>query len=249
MEHEINTAEEVRFSNRRFEIEVRRALEKPDGPVYVSELASIEKLELDEEDHIEDIEYIQYCTGLKELFISLSIPHGDARFIEGLTSLETLSVDTVGDGDFDYGVFAGLRNLKSLSIGYIWFWNVTHSNFPALKNLTHLNDLLITEAEYIDIAAVCEIPELESFDLSFIGKVDNVEAVSRIPKLKYLCMCDVKIESLDFLEKLDPSVELELISIESEKKVTREELARVLSRFAKCDAKAIDEFPGSLFID
>jgi hypothetical protein len=222
---------ELRFRDRWFELQVRRDLKKSEGPIYASELAAIEKLELDNEDHIEDIEYIQYCTGLKDLYISLSVEHDDAEFIKGLTNLEYLSVDAVGDGDFDYGVFAGMRNLKCLAIGYIWFWNVTHSNLSALKKLPRLNDLMITEAKYIDIAPVCEIPELEFFDFSFIGKVENVDAISRIPKLKELRMCDVSVDNLDFLNALDPSVEIDLCALDVKEPVSR----KTIERFPKRD--------------
>lgn len=222
---------ELRFRDHGFESEIRRRLNKPDGPVFASDLATIEKLDLDHEDHIEDIEYIRYCTGLKDLYISLSVEHDDAGFIKGLTNLKYLSVDVVGDGDFDYGVFAGLRNLKCLEIGYIWFSNVTHLNLSALKNLPRLNDLMITEAKYIDIAPVCEIPELEFFDFSFIGKVENVDAISRIPKLKELRMCDVSVDNLDFLNALDPSVEIDLCALDVKEPVSR----KTIERFPKRD--------------
>lgn len=222
---------EIRFRDHRFEFEIRRRLNKPEGPVFASDLATIEEIEFVHEDHTDDIECLKYCTGLKKLFISISIPHGDARFLEGLINLEELYIGLVGDGDFDYGVLAGLHNLTFLHVDAVWFWNVTHSNLSALRSLNRLTELDITEAKYVDVGPVCDIPELEYFMFSFIYESKNVDAISRIPKLKYLNMCDVSVDNLDFLNALDPSVEINLCQLDVKEPVSR----KTIERFPKRD--------------
>ena len=231
MKPETTIREEAHFYDRWFESQVRKRLNKPEGPIYISELAAIDEFDAAEEKHFEDVKNLQYFTGLKKLDVGISIMHGDARYLAGLTNLKELYICLVSDGDFDYGILADLQNLEFLQVDSFWFWDVTHSNLSALRSLKRLKELDITEAKYVDVEAVCDIPELEYFMLSFIHEAKNVDAVSRIPKLKYLDMCNVSVDNLDFLNGLDPSVEIKLCQLDVKEPVNR----KTIERFPKRD--------------
>lgn len=191
------------FPSASVEKEVRKCLSKIDGepidsdPIYPSDVAQIERLELTAVNDMYSIEFLRGFVGLKEL--SLAGSFTDLSPLANLTALEDLSM-AYCDAD-DLSPLENLTNLEKLDIrgtrteSYdslgklpkletLILMESDIDDVTPLANLTNLKFLDLDETEVTSIGALCDLPQLEELSLFDCPTITDEEALLDMPALQ-----------------------------------------------------------------
>lgn len=102
----------VNITDFNLEAEVRKAIHRLEGPIYPSDLDGLSKLDA-EGKNIADLTGLEYCTGLKELYLC----RNQISNISALTNLARLTRLELGDNQVsNISALASLRNLTFLNL-------------------------------------------------------------------------------------------------------------------------------------
>lgn len=148
---------EVTFPDPNLEAAIREAIDKPQGPIYTSDLESLTTLGFFAEDRgISNITGLEYCINLQILDLwDNNIT--DLSPLAGLTKLRMLAVP--GNNISDITPLAGLTNLEEL---YLARNNI--SDLSPLAGLTNLEWLSLWENNISDISPLVENNGLSAGD-------------------------------------------------------------------------------------
>lgn len=143
-----------------------------DGYISYDEIKAIEYVSVDayKGAALEDISCLKYAENLKTCYL-------DNTNVSDLTPI------------------AGLKNLKRLYI----YNNEKVTDISALKDLTQLTILDISETKVTDITSLATLKNLERLDISKTD-ITNISAIGNLKDLKWLNMNDTKVTDISALE-------------------------------------------------
>lgn len=210
-------SKQILFFTESFEASVRKALNKFECPIYDSDLAQIENIEFEDEPIYEDLCLLQYFSNLTGL--SISMPVSQVGQLSNLKKLTNLEIEFTDSGLVDFAVFSSLNNLNYLGLFGELFSEINYCNIDALKELSQLSEIRIHEFNYLDLTDFPALPSLKRFSCLFGRTLIGIECVSKLCGLKSLELCDVSVDSLDFLMPLDRSIYIDLCALRVRDKV------------------------------
>ena len=172
--------EVVSFADANLERAVRQALKKLEGPLTTDDLASLTRLDA-EEQNIKSLDGLEYATALD----TLNLWGNEIEDLGPLSGLTNLTFLKLGDNQIaDVSPLSGLTNLEWLSL---WGNGVTDVN--PLSGLTNLNTLNLSGNEVEDVSSLSGLTKLRWLNLGN-NKVEDVSALDGLTKLDWLGLLD-----------------------------------------------------------
>ena len=146
----------VYFPDRGLNAAIRKAIGKPTGDIYASDLAGLPYLQASIR-NISDLEGIQYCLDLERLYLG----GNQIEDITPLASLTALTVLWLKDNQIaDISPLSGLSNLDNL-----WLENNQIVDITPLASLTAVTFLWLDDNQIVDISPLSGLSNLESLRL------------------------------------------------------------------------------------
>ena len=146
----------VTLPDANLEAAIRGALNKPQGPIYNSDLESLTTL-MALESGILDLTGLEYCVNLSSLVL-VNNNISDISALAGLTNLESLHL--LGNNISDISPLAGLTNLWDL-----WLADNYINDISVLSGLTKLQVLVLDRNNISDISPLVDNSGLLAGDL------------------------------------------------------------------------------------
>jgi internalin A len=175
----------VVFTDAALEDLVRKAMNKPEGAIMLSEAEAVTTLDLQMDGSDYSLPRITDVSDLKQ-FPNLT----------GLT-LNWALFDSDGGEDFDLSPLAGLTKLECL---YVCCANI--SDISALSGMTNMKDLWIWGNHNItDISALAGMTQMESLWIKD-NQITDISALANMKNLVYLYMEDNQVTDLSPLAGL-----------------------------------------------
>ena len=148
------------FPDTNLEVAIRKNINKPQGPIYASDLEPLTELDL-ENNNISDISAL---AGLNNLKI-LTLKNNNIRDISAMAGLSNLLRINLEDNNIsDISALAGLSNLEWLNL-----WKNNISDISALAGLSSLQELHLSFNNISDISALVNNVGLLDGDTVFLG--------------------------------------------------------------------------------
>ena len=190
-------SEVVSFADANLERAVRQALKKLEGPLTVADLASLTRLDA-EEQNIKSLDGLEYATALD----TLNLWGNEIEDISPLSGLTNLTFLKLGDNQImDVSPLSGLTNLEWLSL---WGNEVTDVN--PLSGLTNLNTLNLSGNEVEDVSSLSDLTKLRWLNLGN-NKVEDVSPLDGLTKLDWLGLLDNPINQREVNEQVPTLIE------------------------------------------
>jgi len=161
---------QVTIPDSALEVALRNALNKPEGPIYKSDLESLTSLDLVEK-NISDISALSGLSNLKELYLGKN-NISDISALSGLSKLKTLSLWE--NNISGISALSGLSNLKTLDLD-----KNNISDISALSGLSKLKTLSLWENNISDISVLSGLSNLK---VLYLGE-NNVSDISALADL------------------------------------------------------------------
>ena len=155
----------VTFPDSSLETAIRETINKPEGPIYVSDLKSLTMLEVQDRG-ISDLTGLEHLTNLRWLAL-VENNISDISPLAGLTKLEMLAL--VENSISNISPLAGLTNLQGL---FLTSNNI--SDISPLAGLTNLETLDLTGNNISDLSPLTGLTNLEFLELWF----NNISDIS-----------------------------------------------------------------------
>ena len=208
------SATEVHFPDPALEPILRKALEKPEGPIQSEDLAKLDELTIYASE-VRDLTGLEHCVNLVDLNcqsnkvenidILARMPQLQRLFINsnaitdlspvaGLVNLEILTVG--GNPIKTYQPIAGLSGLKHLSLG-----QPVAADLDALSSLTGLEVLYISRMELRDLEFVRNMTVLRSLVASR-NEITSLEPLRELRNLNNLELDGNRITDISPLSKM-----------------------------------------------
>jgi len=159
------------------EAAIREIINKPEGPIYASDLESLTTLDAREKD-ISDLTGLEYGVHLETLILGGN-NISDISALAGLTNLDWLSL--TNNKISDISALAGLTNLLKLNL-----WGNNISDISALSGLTNLIEIGLDNNSISDISALVANSGLSTGDFVYLGgcPLSNTSVDIYIPNLE-----------------------------------------------------------------
>ena len=190
----------VSFADANLELAVRRTLNKPEGPLTTTDLASLTKLDVEWQDvsGIESLAGLEHATALDTLNL-WGNQIADLSPLAGLTQLTHLNL---GHNQVaDVGPLAGLTNLKWLSL-----WGNAVADVSPLAGLTKLTYLNLWGNAIEAVSALAGLTKLTSLDLGH-NAVADVRPLDGLTRLDWLGLVDNLIRQGDLAAQVPTLIE------------------------------------------
>ena len=224
-------AREIKFNNRFFEAEIRKNLNRSEGPVFDEDLKAIPAILYEWDPWGDDTELLYELSGLKELVVETnSIP----LFLKNMPNLEDLDVTFWGSREFDFKWVNYLKKLKSLCISGGDYSSINLINEKAILNLHELKDIVLHEFGSVDLEFLKDMKQLTSFYCGYANDVLNVDSIGHLQNLKELTLIDIPVNNLEFLNAFDDNLEVEMCALWLPEGFNESKLDN-LKRFKYCD--------------
>ena len=188
------------FADANLELAVRRTLNKPAGPLTADDLASLTKLDVEQQDvqGIESLAGLEHCTALD----TLSLWGNQIADLSPLAGLTQLTYLNLGNNQVaDVGPLAGLTNLQWLSL-----WGNEVADVGPLAELTKLTYLNLWGNQIETVSALAELTKLTSLDLGHNALAD-VGPLDGLTRLDWLGLLDNPIRQRDLAEQIPTLIE------------------------------------------
>ncbi len=190
----------VTFPDPGLELAVRDAISKPTGDIYLSDLIGLTILDA-ESSSISDIEGIQYCTDLEELWL-LSNTIIDISPLAGLVNLTIL--DLSDNNIVDISPLAGLVNLTYLELSSN---NIV--DISPLDGLVNLATLYLLDNNIVDISPLDGLVNLTTL---YLGD-NNIVDISPLDGLVNLTKLHLRDNNIVDISSLDGLVNLTFLNL------------------------------------
>lgn len=148
-----------------------------DKDITVESLKTLKKLDIHYLE-VRDLEGIQYCTNLENLFLT-DCKLNDISKISGLKNLKSLNLSLNNISDLT--PLEGLTNLENLNLEKC---NVSKS-LEALSKLTNLRTLNLSECNIKDMTPICKLASLENMYL-YNNHIESLPTIENLKNLKSL---------------------------------------------------------------
>ncbi len=155
----------VTFPDTNLEATIRETINKPEGPIFTSDLKSLTILEAQEKG-ISDLTGLEHCTNLRWLAL-VENNISDISPLADLTNLEMLAL--VENNISDISPLASLTNLQEL---FLTSNNI--SDLSPLASLTNLETLDLTGNNISDLSPLAGLTNLECLELWY----NNISDIS-----------------------------------------------------------------------
>jgi len=170
---------EVKLDNPALEVEVRKKVEKPSGPISKADLKKLKSLNLSQ---LKDVHELDPClfapmTNLKELFLGPG-DYDDLSPLSGMTQLESLraSINQVKD----LKPLEKLTKLDRLDLG-----RTQVSDLKPLAKLTLLTELQLDDTPVEDLTPLAGLTAMENLSIKHT-KVKDGSPLKGMKKLKFI---------------------------------------------------------------
>ena len=167
----------VAFPDANLEVAIRKAINKPEGPIYASDLEPLTELDL-LGNNISDISSLISLTNLQELNLN-SNNISDILPLAGLNNLQMLDLNK--NNISDISPLAGLTNLE-----WLFLEENNISDISALAELSNIKVLILKSNNISDISVLVENSGLskgDAVDLSF-NPLNDTSTDVYIPQLE-----------------------------------------------------------------
>jgi len=155
---------QVSFPDPNLDRAIREAIDKPSGPIYVSELQELTSFNASDMG-ISDLSGMEYCTNLSVLdFYNNKI--SNLSPLSDLTSLTTLWLG--GNQISDITPLSFLTNLNTLGLTQNRI-----SNLSPLSSLSNLKELYLTDNEISDIFPLSSLSNLTTLWIGY-NRIDDI---------------------------------------------------------------------------
>lgn len=189
--------EVVSFADANLERAVRQALKKLEGPLTTDDLASLTRLDA-EEQNIKSLDGLEYATALD----TLNLWGNEIEDLGPLSGLTNLTFLKLGDNQItDVSPLSGLTNLEWLSL-----WGNEVADVSPLSGLTNLNTLNLSGNEVADVSSLSGLTKLRWLNLGN-NKVADVSALDGLTKLDWLGLLDNPINQREVNEQVPTLIE------------------------------------------
>lgn len=202
------------FHHWEFEQQVRAQLGIFERPIFPSDAEKVEWLDLSNFDfRKEDEPTLSQFSGLKSLAICTRSER--YPFLGSMPLLETLDLDCGNRGNqVDFREFRCLKRLRELYVSGGDYSNCNYVNLDALVELKGLCLLHLHEFGAVDLRPLGGVPWLTDFYCGYANRVSHVETIGQLKKLETLCLIDIEVDTLAFLDSLPDSLSLDLCGVE-----------------------------------
>ncbi len=193
---------------------VRKALNKPMGPITVADMATLTRLEVGSAS-ISDLTGLEYATNLQELWLN-NKQISDLKSIGNLTNLQVLGLHANQISDItqltnltklrllyltdnlisDLKPLANLTNLKGL-----YLWGNRISDLTPLANLTGLQELWLNHNQISDLKTIDKLINLQVLALQ-ANLISNITTLAKLTKLQGLYLNNNQISDITPLANL-----------------------------------------------
>jgi len=183
----------VQFEDPNLEQVVRETINKPSGPLYLSDVIVITTLEA-EERGIVSLEGIQRLQNL----IILNFEHNqvsDISPLSNLTNLQTLYFSYTQVSDIS--PLSNLTNLQTLFLG----GGNPVSDISPLSNLINLKSLIFSSTQVSDISPLSNLTNLQTLYFGYT-QVSNISTLSNLTNLNHLYFGGNQVSNISTLSNL-----------------------------------------------
>lgn len=154
-----------------------------------------------------DLENIVYFDDLKSLTLNICNEGSEAEFpLDLLASLKKVERLYISGYCSDLSFVSGMDSLKSIDLAEVY----SLKNFDKLGQNNTVTELTVTSCPIENIDGITALPDLEAFTVDSVhhdGYID-LECLSRMKKIKKLCLKWLNIGSVDFIDNLNDLEEL-----------------------------------------
>jgi hypothetical protein len=167
------------FDQPGLEAEIRKKLQKPDGPVSLADLKKVHSVNLSQAPRTSQIDVctFSHLTGLKDLFLGPG-DYDDLSIVLGMKDLESLSA--ARNSVQDTAPLAKLKKLDRLDLAHSKVADLT-----VISGLTTLTELTLDDTAIRDIAPLAKLSKLEKLGFQHT-QVKDASALKALKKLKVL---------------------------------------------------------------
>jgi len=204
----------IEFEDYNFEQVIRETINKPEGPLYLSDVIGIKTLNAIERgiksmkgiqhlqnlqilwfdsNQVSDISALQNLTNLYELSFDYN-QVSDISALQNLTNLQELSFDSNQVSDI-----SALQNLTNLLA--LYFHGNQVSDISALQNLTNLLYLSFHHNQVSDISALQNLTNLLALYFQS-NQVSDISALQNLTNLSGLVFHHNQVSDISFLQNL-----------------------------------------------
>lgn len=168
----------VEFAQKEIEAEIRKKLQKPDGPLTNAELKKVKSLNLSNVKLAGlDVCVFSQLTGLKDLFLGPG-EYDDLSPIAGAKDLESLAASR--NQVKDLTPIAKLTKLDRLDLG-----RSQVADLKPIAGLTSLTELALDDCPVEDLSPLVKLTKLEKLSIQRT-KVKDASPLKALKKLKFL---------------------------------------------------------------
>lgn len=176
---------------------LRKSLNKPDGPLYTTDLARLKSLF---GTGVASLEGLEYCMNLRTVSLTLG-SFSSLSPLSGATAMTSLTLDE--NAISDLAPIAGMTDLNTLSLS-----GNNISSIAAIGGLSKLTTLTLDDNSISNISALVGLTSLQSIDLSG-NAITDIGVLSNLLKLSALDLSENAIADIGALSDL-PLYELTL---------------------------------------
>lgn len=221
----------IRFKNRFFESDIRKRINRKEGPVFESDIKSLTSVIYEWDSWGDDTELLYELPKLKELIVETnSIP----LFLNNMPDLEGLDLTFWGSQEFDFKWVSHLEKLKSLCISGGDISSMKLVNEEEITRLTKMTELIFHEFGSVNLEFLKDVNYLTSFYCGYADDVLNIDVIANLQSLKELTLIDIHVDNLDFLNAFGNDLEIELCALWLPEGFDETKLEE-LERFERCD--------------
>jgi internalin A len=183
--------------NAALEKEVRRKLQKDNGPISPSDLAQIKSINMTTQEPIHQIDpcIFPMFTSLKDLFLGPG-DYDSLAPIQKLTSLEALraSLSQVKD----LRPIEGLKRMDRLDLSHTM---IGDDDLKSVGQLVNVTELMLDEDAVMDLTPVANLKKLERLSIKKT-RVQNLAPIANLRSLKFLYIGDSMVTDISPVQPL-----------------------------------------------
>ena len=199
---------DILFHHHEFEYEVRDKLGIPSDPITEEDVLRVTELDLSNFDFLqEDREILALFNNLTSL--DINIGYTPSEYWHNFPKLKHFYLCYWGDS-VDFVSFQKMTDLEMLWVSGGDYSSIDYLNLEALTDLKHLHYLELHEFGAVDLLPLSRIPQLRGFALRYANKVKNIGVIGSMCQLEELVLDGLHVDSLDFLDLLPDTVQLEM---------------------------------------
>ena len=167
------------------------------------------EIKIANQEHNVDVSNLEYFTNLKSLGIYNAGDGGatilSLEAIQGLNSLEAISLGGVAVSDEKYNYIGKCKNLKKITMSFISIKDISW-----MKDLKNLETVDIWNTDITDLSALSKLDKLTDISIgeSAVTDFSPLEKMTQLNNLNISCNSGITDEQLEKLKKSLPNCEI-----------------------------------------